>query len=262
MLDLIHSKQVSASQIPVISFAARDLLLHDHPSFEKWAQSYFQVESKKNISEKEVRAAVLKVSRQLNERARDASFKDNGRYDLLSMLVAQFLPESSQQEAVQKAWDVYRAGTKVSLPESVFDILATLKERSYRLALVSNEGSALVEILKLYQMFDFFDCVQMGEETKLLKPDAQVFEGLLEELDVLKHQIIHVGDRYATDVLACERAGVSCILYDPQQIELLALNREETSGQKVVSLDVLRKNRALQNVKVITKLEELLEFFR
>jgi len=62
-------------------------------------------------------------------------------------------------------------------------------------------------------------------------------------------------------VIGAQRADLKAILYDPTYREMRALSETTTEAlEKVVSIDVLRQNRRLQGVKVVTRFDELLEF--
>lgn len=261
MSNIIHSAEVTARQIGLISFSARGCLLHDQPSLENWIASYIRTRQPE-VKEADIRRILLLKLAELNERARAGEEEKSDVQYFLRAVLEKYFENSDPHIELVAAMDAYRASVKVVLPDFVFEVCEKLKERGYKLAVLSNEGPALIEVLKIYRLFDYFDLVSVAEETHLYKPDVRAFSELLDEFDIEASKMIHVGDRYATDVLGAERSGVGRILYDPKNYEMLAINRLEDISQKVVSIESLRKNRALTDVKVITQFKELLDYFK
>lgn len=260
MEKMIHRKQITSDELPFISFAARGTLLHDNPSFEKYCVSYFSA-MQNQLSEQQIRQILIQKLIELNTKtAAGEDIKADLSFFLRAVIEA--LRLSDVDKELQKAEEVFRQGLKVVIPATNIEVLETLRERGYRLAIVSNEGSAMLEVLKIYQLLDLFDCVILGEEVQTYKPSSKIFEILLEDLEINPRQLIHIGDRFSADVLGSQRAAIESILYDPQQYEVLAINKKDKLDEKVISIESLRKNRQLENVKVISKFEELLEFFK
>jgi putative hydrolase of the HAD superfamily len=93
------------------------------------------------------------------------------------------------------------------------------------------------------------------------KPHPRIFEEALNDLDSGAEETVFIGESFAIDIEGASRVGMTAVLYDPLWRELRALHAEDFSG-KVVSIDVLKQNRKVKDIKIVTRLEELLEFFR
>lgn len=269
MKDLIRQKQVTASQIPVISFAARGCLLFDQPSFEQWLEAYLKTTltgalegQLEGLSAKKL---IIRHLVEINKYAKESLNLKFGDFPLLQRVLSEFFQGDELSHQAQKASELFHSSVKLNIPEYVFETLEQLKERGYRLAIISNESPALIEVMKVYRLFDFFDCVLMGQEMGALKPQPEIFTALTEEFEVSPHQVFHLGGKYAADVIGAQRAGFHAGLYDPQNFEVMALNQLEARPglkEKVVELAELRDLQSLKQVKLFQKHQEILEFLK
>jgi putative hydrolase of the HAD superfamily len=57
-----------------------------------------------------------------------------------------------------------------------------------------------------------------GGEVNSYKPDTGLFEHALKRADVSAQQAIYVGDNYFADVIGARRAGLTPVLFDPDEI--------------------------------------------
>jgi putative hydrolase of the HAD superfamily len=120
------------------------------------------------------------------------------------------LPALAALEAdnrVRSLWRVVEPGTE--------DVLAELRRRGLRLAVISNsDGKIEADLLAagLGQHFAFvLDSSVVGVE----KPDVAIFTMALTRLDLPPAEALYVGDVYAIDVLGARRAGIEAVLMDP-----------------------------------------------
>jgi len=97
-------------------------------------------------------------------------------------------------------------------PES-FKVLKTLKEREFKLGLVSNSWPYGVEKLQS-KLSGFFNSMILSHETGLLKPDTAMFKRCLEEIGVKPMEALIVGDSVEDDILPGESIGMKEILLD------------------------------------------------
>ncbi|PIR22280.1 MAG: hypothetical protein COV44_08680 [Deltaproteobacteria bacterium CG11_big_fil_rev_8_21_14_0_20_45_16] len=261
MPSLTQIDKVSSQQVPYISFAARGTILHENPSFEKSCFSYLRNRGIE-VSESEVKRSLIRDLSKLNEMPAEEVQACGIDYFYRS-LIRSYLPEVENIDEELERWENFHRGSmKLVIPQLTVDVCESLRERGYRLCINTNEDSRLIEVLKMLNLLELFDAVLLGQEVGALKPDPASFQSLLEDLGISVEQIIHVGDRYCTDVRGAQAVGMASILYDPLQYEVMALNRlEDFSAEKVVSIEDLRKNRLISGVKVISRFEELLDFF-
>lgn len=92
--------------------------------------------------------------------------------------------------------------------------LRTLRERGYRLAVVSNWDATLPEILEVVGLRPFFHHLAVSALSGVAKPDPALFQEALSALGVAPEEAVHVGDSEA-DLKGAEAAGVKALLFDP-----------------------------------------------
>ena len=106
------------------------------------------------------------------------------------------------------------------------DMLATLKPR-YRLALLSNltHGPAARQILDHLNLTPHFEVILVSGDLGYRKPHPQVFQTLIEALDLPPASIAFVGDDPRTDVEGSLLAGMQPVqtIYARQQQDAAAL---------------------------------------
>lgn len=259
MSKRIDSEKLKPSQFPLISFASRGTLLHETPPFEAWLKAFLQ-HQQISFSQEEVDEAILQAVSEMNREAEESEFNESS-FTLLEKVMTRFLGESFAEKK-SSIVELYQASQKFVIPKFVVDVLQSLKERGFRLCIISNEHKELVEVLRLYHLLDLFEAVILAEEVGVAKPNPEIFKLAAEDLDVEISQVLHIGDLYSHDVVAAQKAGAKAVLYDPLEYQAKSVLRgmkrsDEASSEKVVSFDELRKNRFWSQAIVIHKFEEL-----
>ncbi len=104
--------------------------------------------------------------------------------------------------------------TIVAEPQAI-EVLAELKRRGYRLALLSNtsHGHIIRRIMDREGLSPFFDHLLYTDEIGPRKPNPQAFRILLDRVDTEPKETAHIGDRLELDVLGARRSGIRSILY-------------------------------------------------
>jgi putative hydrolase of the HAD superfamily len=101
------------------------------------------------------------------------------------------------------------------LHEGAHEVLARLRRRVPRLALVTN-GAAAVQRAKLerFELGAFFDHVQLEGEFGAGKPDPSVYANVLRVFRVAPERCLMAGDDYEADVLGSLAAGMHAAWID------------------------------------------------
>ncbi|GAJ18343.1 unnamed protein product, partial [marine sediment metagenome] len=90
-----------------------------------------------------------------------------------------------------------------ALKKGVSDTLSTLSV-DYNLGMISDTGITpgriIREVLKDYNILDFFDVTVFSDETGFRKPHPIAFKTALNHLDTIPRNAIHVGDLLGTDI--------------------------------------------------------------
>jgi putative hydrolase of the HAD superfamily len=109
-----------------------------------------------------------------------------------------------------------------SLPSVVAgadDVVASLKERGFRIGLISNTGrtpgSALRQILDHLGLAASIDAMVFSNEHGVCKPQRSIFEALRQSLDVAYEEMMFVGDNLYVDVHGAQRCGMVGVHFIP-----------------------------------------------
>ena len=118
--------------------------------------------------------------------------------------------------------DVYANAAIDVLPSVVagaHDVLAELRDRGFRIGLISNTGRtpgyALREILDRLGLAASIDAMVFSNEHGACKPQPSIFETLRGALDVNYEEMMFVGDNLYVDVYGAQRLGITAVHFDP-----------------------------------------------
>jgi putative hydrolase of the HAD superfamily len=101
------------------------------------------------------------------------------------------------------------------------DVLAALKQRGYRIGVLSNTmwpRSHHEEVFARDDLDDFIDVAIYTSELEVAKPHADAFRATLDALGVAAADTVFVGDRLWDDVLGAQQVGMRTIYIPHSQI--------------------------------------------
>lgn len=106
--------------------------------------------------------------------------------------------------------------------EDTHDVLEELRRREYKIGLVTNSIFPMwmrdVELEELGIM-QYFDARITSGDIGYLKPHPEIYERILEMLEVRSEQAVFVGDRPANDIAGANEAGLTSVLIAPPHLE-------------------------------------------
>ncbi len=91
--------------------------------------------------------------------------------------------------------------------DGVFPMLDELRERGYRLAIVSNHHAFLLDFLRQEGLAPYFDPIVISDLVGVEKPDPRIMHLALEGLGLPADRCLYVGD-HPLDVLCAKQAGM------------------------------------------------------
>jgi HAD superfamily hydrolase (TIGR01509 family) len=103
-------------------------------------------------------------------------------------------------------------------PPETMEILSVLQQAGMRLGVLSNRDRSCQEELAELGLLKFFELALVAGELSAWKPDPLIFLRTLERMGAGPEQAVYVGDNYYADVIGAQRAGLTPILYDPEEI--------------------------------------------
>jgi putative hydrolase of the HAD superfamily len=101
-----------------------------------------------------------------------------------------------------EAWEVF---------EEVPEVLAALKAKGMRMAVVSNWDDRLPVLLERLEISRFFESIVFSASVGSEKPFPAIFERALEELSLPPQEVLHIGDRLREDVEGARGIGMQSI---------------------------------------------------
>ena len=131
-------------------------------------------------------------------------------------------PATFDEGALAALEDAYAGAAVDVLPALVAgakEVVGTLRERGYRIGLISNTGRtpgyALREILGRLDIGSSIDVMVFSNEHGACKPQPSIFATLREALDVAYEEMMFVGDNLYVDVHGAQRLGITGVHFDP-----------------------------------------------
>jgi putative hydrolase of the HAD superfamily len=126
------------------------------------------------------------------------------------------LPKEDRPAFVEMLWKRNREeGLWRSPVPGAEGVLAGLRERGYRLGVVSNAEGQVEKDLRSAGFGPYLDFVIDSHRVGVEKPDPRIFRLALERLSLGASSVLYVGDVYAIDVVGARAAGLSACLLDP-----------------------------------------------
>lgn len=113
-----------------------------------------------------------------------------------------------------RIYDRFGLTASWALYEDVLPTVRALAERGTVLGIVSDWGTALVEIVHAIGLSAHVGFAVVSAYAGYAKPDREVFQSALARAGVEAEHAVHVGDLYVTDVLGARGAGIEPILID------------------------------------------------
>ena len=189
----------------------------------------------------------------------DASGSDPMTHDLLETMqqiiesYRDFLAALGVRDYLdQMTWELLQsehslfAANAATLYDDTVPTLQHLRDKGFKLAIVSNWDTPLDPLTERLGIADYFDAITSShdERVRSAKPDSHIFNYTLAALGVSAEETVHVGDTYEADVIGARRAGIHPIFIDRDSSQVGRWNRVVTI-QSLSELPVLLSDREL-----------------
>jgi putative hydrolase of the HAD superfamily len=151
--------------------------------------------------------------------------------------------------------DETQTSLRAELIPGAGEVVRTLKQRGYKLALVADgRPGTYSNVLTQHGLYHLFDAVAVSEEVGVEKPAAQMFLHALDQLGVAKEaygQTVMVGNNLARDIKGANLLGMISVWLDwaPRRSKVPA-------DQTEVPQHIIKK--PLELLEVIDTIEESL----
>lgn len=98
------------------------------------------------------------------------------------------------------------------------ECLETLREKGYRVGIVSNSTSVSIAVTDALRLREKVDGIYISCVTGFLKPDPRAFHHVAKEWNLFPNQVLVVGDKLTTDVLGAKLAKMNVVWYAPNVV--------------------------------------------
>ena len=131
-------------------------------------------------------------------------------------LIEDIVPKGTSKADILKIYEIYQSYYDEHTNDltgpypGILDLLKTLKEQGYKLAVVSNKYRYLVETLNHDIFKDYFD-ISMGEMDGIpIKPAPDMIHIALKEMNLSQNEVIFIGDS-DVDMMTAINANIKSI---------------------------------------------------
>lgn len=119
---------------------------------------------------------------------------------------------SSDQEVLIREWISPQESGKL-FPDSL-EALTYLKEKSYKIGIISNSPPTKRNALEEYGIGHLIDESVFSFQCGYRKPDRRIFEYFLQKMNATPSEVLMVGDSLKNDIFGAQWAGIDAILLD------------------------------------------------
>ncbi len=138
-------------------------------------------------------------------------------------------------EHFDELFEVFRTDAWRIFPETK-EVLSILKDKNYRLGIISNFDSRVYDVMRHLEINKYFDKFVISSEAGHAKPDPNIFHIALHKMGVDPKACLHIGDNIYNDFHGPRALGIQALLLDRE-------NEYESIGDqhKIRSLNELSK---------------------
>lgn len=113
-------------------------------------------------------------------------------------------------EALEKR-HAFKTESMQKVEYRIVSLLRELKERGYKVALISNCFSEEAEAIRASVLAPFFDVMMLSCEQGVQKPEHEIFERCLAELSVAPEDCLYVGDGGSRELETAREFGMKTL---------------------------------------------------
>jgi putative hydrolase of the HAD superfamily len=121
------------------------------------------------------------------------------------------IPEELILKAVKNRIQRFESAL-VNIPECAVEVIKELKKRGKKIALVSNADVIESAAWKRSPVSPYFDVVLFSCEVGYVKPELEIYELCLEQLQEKPEDCLFVGDGGSNEFEGAKKAGLPCIM--------------------------------------------------
>lgn len=110
-------------------------------------------------------------------------------------------------------FEIFRTYAWAIFPETK-DVLSHLKNRGYKMIVVSNFDSRVYDVCQDLEIKQYFDDFVISSEVGYAKPSIKIFLAALKRNDLTPDQCVHIGDNFTNDYICPTTIGINALFLD------------------------------------------------
>ncbi|MEO0280573.1 MAG: HAD family hydrolase [candidate division WOR-3 bacterium] len=125
-------------------------------------------------------------------------------------------------ESLVKIYEEYLYKAGLSVDKEVIEVIKILKEKGFKLGIVSNTPGGNVEkkILEDTGISSFFDIMLFSSFEGVRKPHPEIFMKVINFFKIKPEELLHIGDTPELDIEGPLKIGAKAILWNPKGKEV------------------------------------------
>ena len=127
--------------------------------------------------------------------------------EVVTLVFEPFLNGKSVDPVFEVLWNLFAEGKHWRVAENAETTLTKLRQRGYRLAVLSNNDSRLRSVLRDLRIDSIFDHIFISSELGVEKPDPAIFRAVETRMSESPSSFLHLGDNHARDFEGAKKPG-------------------------------------------------------
>ena len=145
---------------------------------------------------------------------REFNYSREAWRELVNHSFAGLWPEAPGRECFDAMYEAFATAASWRVFNDVRPALAAVRERGWKLAIVSNWDERLRPLLRELGLCECFDAIIVSHEASFTKPAREIFQRAATALNLPMETILHIGDSRAEDFDGARAAGMKSLLLD------------------------------------------------
>ena len=143
----------------------------------------------------------------------DEAFRQNFIRRYLGVMLSETCSEEKTKAIISRFTENYSPEGR--LVPGVKELLWTLREKRYKLGLVSNRREPLTGVAIEMGVIDHFHFTLAAAQVNSWKPDPEIFQHAMSMAGMTRpEEVAYIGDNYYTDIVGATNAGMRAVLID------------------------------------------------
>jgi putative hydrolase of the HAD superfamily len=206
--------------IEAVFFDVGNTLFKPYPSMEAICRHVLE-QYGYSVTDEEIRAGMREADRFYDERYwSDDSFWSNEEdasamwSELYERALSAMGVDGDRHFIGRAIYDYFGHGDRWRTYPDVVPVFDILKQRGYRMGLISNWDSRLAKLCFDMGLDRYLDSVLSSASVGYIKPDPDMFGAACRRLNVAPDRAVHVGDQYFADIIGARVAGLHPVMID------------------------------------------------